>query len=84
MKNAHGVSIESTADRLLELNRQIFECAQRGSELIRAGESAARVNVEIDTLRNMFSRREIIVRELEKMGATERELYYREAGACTG
>ena len=84
MKNAHGVNLESKADQLLQLNRQIFECAQRGSELIRAGERPERVNIEIDALHTLFSRRDMVLRELKKMGATERELYFREANTCTG
>lgn len=84
MKNAHGVNVVSERERLLELHRQIFECAQRGSELIRAGESMNRVNIEIETLRTLFSRRDMVLREFKKKGGKEKELYFREAPECTG
>ena len=84
MKNAHGVNLESKADQLLQLNRQIFECAQRGSELICAGERPERVNIEIDTLRTLFSRRDMVLREFKKKGGKEKDLYFREVPECTG
>ena len=84
MKNAHGINVASERERLLELHRQIFECAQRGSELIRAGASMNRVNVEIETLRTLFSRRDTVLREYKKKGGKEKDLDFREVPECTG
>lgn len=85
MINMHGVEIESKIDQLMDINRQIFETAQKGAELIRSGASPSRIDVESDFLRTLFRRRETILCELKKQGITERELYARKAAMeCTG
>lgn len=85
MKNIHGVEIENKVDQLMDINRQIFITAQKGAELIKAGASPSRIDIESDWLRTLFRRRETVLRELEKQGVTERELYARKAAMeCIG
>ena len=79
MKNAHGVELESKIDQLREVDRQILETSLRGAELIKDHAHPDRVNIEIDHLRTLWNRRDMILREAKKQGAKESELYFREA-----
>lgn len=79
MKSAHGVELEDKLDQLRELDKQILDTSLKGAELIHAGAHPDRVGVEIDYLRTLWRRRDIVLHELKKQGRTERELYFREA-----
>lgn len=85
MKSIHGIEIENKMDQLMDINRQIFETARKGAELIQAGASPSGIDAESDWLHTLFRRRETVLRELKKQGVTERELYARKAAMeCIG
>ena len=85
MTNMHGVEIESKIDQFMDINRQIFETAQKGAQLIQAGAAPSRIDIESETLRVLFRRRDEIRHELRKQGISERELYARKVAAgCIG
>lgn len=66
---------------LLEIDRKIMECAQRGSELIRYGQGATeRARHEIEWLQTLYSHRNLTLNGLRLKGITEREIYGTDEG----
>lgn len=67
--------VQPPEDRLAEVDRLIVETAKRGSELIMRHANVAEVDVEVDFMRHLYQRRDLILNELKKSGVTEREAY---------
>lgn len=66
---------------LLEIDRQIMECALKGSELIRSGRGATeRARHEMDWLRTLYSHRTLTLNGLRLKGITERDIYGTDEG----
>lgn len=66
---------------LLEIDRQIMECALKGSELIRSGQGATeRAKHEMDWLRTLYSHRNLTLNGLRLKGITERDIYGTDEG----
>ena len=67
--------VQPPEDSLAEVDRLIIETARRGSELIMRHASVAEVDVEVDFMRHLYQRRDLILHELKKSGINEREAY---------
>lgn len=59
----------------MEIDRLILEVSTAGCEKIRRGAPVHEIDVEVEFLRKLYSRRDIIIVELKKAGFVERDIY---------
>ncbi len=69
------VEIQSIEQRLLEVDRLIMNVAESGCAKIRCGAPVSEIDVDVEFLRSLYRRRDVIIFELKKAGITEGQAY---------
>lgn len=69
------VDIQSVEQRLAEVDRLIMDVSKEGCEKIRRGAPVSEVDVDVNFLRSLYRRRDVILHELKKAGISESEAY---------
>lgn len=67
--------IQSPEERLADVDRVILDTCKRGSELLANGAPVSEVDVQVDFMRHLYQRRDLILNELKRAGITEKEAY---------
>lgn len=67
--------VQPPEERLADVDRVILETCKRGCELIESGASVSDVDVQVDFMRHLYQRRDLILNELKRTGVTEKEAY---------
>ena len=67
--------IQPPEERLAEVDRLIVDTAKRGSELICTGAPVSEVDVQVNFMRHLYQRRDLILNELRRAGLTEKDAY---------
>lgn len=66
---------EARAALLKEIDEQIFRVAQEGSEKIRQRATVGEINADMDFLRTLMRRRDVMLNEARKEGLQEKDFY---------
>lgn len=69
------VDIQSVEQRLAEVDRLIMNVSGEGCAKIRRGAPASEIDVDVNFLRTLYRRRDVILHELKKAGVSENEAY---------
>ena len=67
--------VQPPEERLAEVDRIILETAKRGSELIMMGAPTPDVDAEVNFMRHLYQRRDLILNEMKRVGLTEKDAY---------
>lgn len=81
MKNMHGVELEGTRKRLMEICSQQKESVQRLERMIAEGAHPDALYRENEWLNTLIRREESIANEARRRKITLKELYIKEEGA---
>lgn len=69
------VDIQSVEQRLAEVDRLILNVSEEGCAKIRRGAPVSEIDVDVNFLRTLYWRRDMILHELKKAGISENEAY---------
>lgn len=69
------VDIQSVEQRLAEVDRLILNVSEEGCAKIRRGAPVSEIDVDVNFLRTLYRRRDMILHELKKAGISENEAY---------
>lgn len=66
---------QSVEQRLAEVDRLILNVSEEGCAKIRRGAAVSEIDVDVNFLRTLYRRRDVILHELKKAGISESEAY---------
>lgn len=69
------VDVQNVEQRLAEVDRLIMNVSEEGCTKIRRGAPVSEVDVDVNFLRTLYRRRDVILHELKKAGIAESEAY---------